>query len=106
VIVNGINVYPRQIEEVMFQFPGVRDAAVVGITDRRRGEQPVGFVVMNEGVTLDARALHTFLRERLADYKVPRTLHVLPALPRNATGKVLKTQLRELASQLAAPDAE
>jgi long-chain acyl-CoA synthetase len=106
VIVNGINVYPRQIEEVMFQFPGVRDAAVVGITDRRRGEQPVGFVVLNDGAVFDPQALTGFLRERLADYKVPRSLHVLPTLPRNATGKVLKTQLRELARQLAAPDAE
>jgi len=100
VIVNGINVYPRQIEEVMYQFPGVREAAVVGIADNRRGEQPVGFVVLNEGVKFDPATLLGFLRERLADYKVPRALHKLEALPRNATGKVLKTQLRDLAHSL------
>jgi long-chain acyl-CoA synthetase len=107
VIVNGINVYPRQVEEVMYQFPGVREAAVVGIPDPRRGEQPVGFVVLNEGATLDPKALLVFLRERLADYKVPRALHLVSALPRNATGKVLKTQLRDLARKLTSgPAAE
>jgi long-chain acyl-CoA synthetase len=107
VIVNGINVYPRQVEEVMYQFPGVREAAVVGIPDPRRGEQPVGFVVLNEGTTLDPKALLVFLRERLADYKVPRALHLVFALPRNATGKVLKTQLRDLARKLTSgPAAE
>jgi acyl-CoA synthetase (AMP-forming)/AMP-acid ligase II len=78
----------------------------VGIADRRRGEQPVGYVVLNDGAVFDPQALTCFLRERLADYKVPRSFHVLPALPRNATGKVLKTQLRELARQLAAADTE
>jgi len=95
-LVNGINVYPREIEEVMYQFPGVKEAAVVGKPDSRKGEQPVAFVVANEGVTLDENALRHFLRRKLADYKVPRQLIVLPALPRNATGKILKTSLRGL----------
>jgi acyl-coenzyme A synthetase/AMP-(fatty) acid ligase len=54
-------------------------------------------VVLAEGVALDEKALHDYVREKLADYKVPRHFRVLPALPRNATGKVLKTALRELA---------
>jgi long-chain acyl-CoA synthetase len=94
-LVNGINVYPREIEEVLYKFPGVREAAVIGVPDARRGEQPVAFVAANEGATLDGKALQQFVRERLADYKVPKEILFLPALPRNATGKVLKTALRQ-----------
>jgi len=93
---NGINVYPREIEEVIYQFPGVKETAVVGEPDERRGERAVAFVGLDTGATFDEKALHHFLRERLADYKCPRRIIVLPALPRNATGKILKTQLREM----------
>jgi len=96
-LVNGINVYPREIEEVLYQFKGVQEAAVVGIQDRRRGEQPVAFVSLQEGTEPDTKAMLAFLKERLADYKVPRRIHVLPKLPRNATGKILKTALRDMA---------
>ena len=94
-LVNGINVYPREIEEVIYQFPGVKEAAVVGIPDARKGEQPLAFVVANEGATVDEKALLLFIREKLADYKLPRRVKMITALPRNATGKVLKTQLRQ-----------
>jgi long-chain acyl-CoA synthetase len=95
-LVNGINVYPREIEEVIYQFPGVKEAAVIGKPDARRGEQPVAFVAPNDGTALDSKALQQFLRRRLADYKVPRKILQLEALPRNATGKVLKTSLRQM----------
>ena len=95
-LVNGNNVYSREIEEVIYLFPGVREAAVVGRPDSRRGEQPVAFVAMNDGVRLEEAALIQFLRERLADYKLPRRVIALPGLPRNATGKILKTALRRL----------
>ena len=55
-LVNGINVYPREIEEVIYQFPGVKEAAVVGVPDARKGEQPVAFVAAVEGQTLDEKA--------------------------------------------------
>ena len=95
-LVNGCNVYPREIEEILYQFPGVRDAAVIGTPDSRKGEQPLAFVAAVENAALDTAALLQFLRERLADYKLPRQIIVLPDLPRNATGKVLKTRLREM----------
>ncbi len=95
-LVNGINVYPREIEEVIHQFPGVKETAVIGVPDARKGEQPLAFVVALEGATLDDKAILKFIRERLADYKVPRRVIFLPALPRNATGKILKTGLRQL----------
>ena len=96
---NGMNVYPREIEEVLYRFPGIREAAVVGEPCERRGERAVAFVSMDEGKTLDEHALIAFLKENLADYKVPRRALVLPALPRNATGKILKTALREILSR-------
>ena len=98
-LVNGINVYPREIEEIIYKFPGVKEAAVIGVPDPRRGEQPVAFVSAKDGATLDTKGIQQFIRERLADYKVPKHITVLPSLPRNATGKILKTELRKVAKQ-------
>jgi long-chain acyl-CoA synthetase len=96
ILVNGINVYPREIEEVLYQYEGIKEAAVIGKPDPRRGEQPVAFVAPNDGVVLEEALIQNFLRRKLADYKVPRRIHVVPALPRNATGKILKTTLRQV----------
>jgi long-chain acyl-CoA synthetase len=95
-LVNGCNVYPREIEEVLYHFPGVKEAAVIGVPDSRRGEQPVAFVSANEGTVLDEDAIQEFVRSQLADYKVPKKVILLSALPRNATGKILKTSLRQI----------
>lgn len=95
-LVNGINVYPREIEEVIYTFPGIKEAAVVGQPDQRRGEQPIAFVSLNENVKEDEKGLHHFLKEKLADYKLPRKVIFLPSLPRNATGKIQKTELKKL----------
>jgi long-chain acyl-CoA synthetase len=95
-LVNGINVYPREIEEVLYQYPGVKEAAVIGKPDHRKGEQPVAFVAAADGINLDEKAVQRFVKERLADYKVPRKVVIMGALPRNATGKVLKTELRRI----------
>jgi len=96
-LVNGINVYPREIEEVIYHFPGIKEAAVVGVPDARRGEQPVAFVAAVEGQSIDDKALLQFIKSKLADYKAPKQVVILPALPKNATGKILKTELRKLA---------
>jgi len=95
-LVNGINVYPREIEEILYQFPGVKEAAVIGKPDIRRGEQPIAFVAANDGASLEEKAVQQFVRKKLADYKVPRKVIIVPALPRNATGKILKTALRQV----------
>jgi long-chain acyl-CoA synthetase len=97
-LVNGINVYPREIEEVIYTFPGIKEAAVISRPDERKGEQPIAYVSLNEGATLHEKDLLHYLRERLADYKIPRQINILPALPRNATGKILKTTLRTLSA--------
>ena len=95
-LVNGINVYPREIEEILYQFPGVKEAAVIGKPDPRKGEQPVAFVATNDGAAIEEKAIQLFVRKKLAYYKVPRKVLFLPALPRNSTGKILKTALRDL----------
>ena len=95
-LVNGINVYPREIEEVLYQMSAIKEGAVIGRPDSRRGEQPIAFAVLNQGAHATEREIIDFLRAKLADYKVPRHVHFLNSLPRNATGKVLKTELRAL----------
>lgn len=98
-IVNGINVYPREIEEIIYQFPGVKEAAVVGVADPRKGEHAVAFVAPQDGTVLEEKAVLQFVRRKLADYKVPREVRFMTALPRNATGKILKTTLRQQVSK-------
>lgn len=99
VLVNGNNVYPREIEEVLYHVPAVKEVAVVGVPDARKGEQPVAFVALNDGQSASEKELIQFIRSRLADYKVPRHVRFLTALPRNATGKILKTVLREMETE-------
>ena len=94
-LVNGINVYPREIEELIYRFEGVKEAAVVGLKDERKGEQPVAFVALDEEHEPDKNALIAFLKSELASFKVPRHVHFMEALPRNATGKILKKDLRD-----------
>jgi long-chain acyl-CoA synthetase len=89
-LVNGINVYPREIEEIIYEFPGVREAAVIGRPDRAAANNRWR-CDPEDGYQLDTVRLTQFLRQRLADFKVPRHIEILSALPRNASGKILKT---------------
>lgn len=92
--VGGFNVYPREVEEVLFQHPKVADAAVVGVPDDRLGEVPYAVVVRRAGADVGAEELIEFVRARLAHYKAPRTVEFRDALPRNAVQKVLRRELR------------
>jgi long-chain acyl-CoA synthetase len=93
-IIAGENVFPREIEEVLDKHPAVRASAVIGKMDELRGELPVAFIELNEGVTFDETDLRSWCRDRLAQYKVPREIHVMEALPRNPTGKIMRRQLK------------
>jgi long-chain acyl-CoA synthetase len=93
--VRGLNVYPREIEDLLHQHPKVKEAAVIGIYDYHKGEVPKGFVVLKEGENSTARELILYLRENLASYKVPRLIEFKQSLPKNTTGKVLKRVLIE-----------
>jgi long-chain acyl-CoA synthetase len=93
IIIGGENVSPREIEEVLNQFPTVKDSAVIGKTDPLRGELPIAFVEINDGESFDETALRSWCRDRLAGYKVPREIRLIDALPRNATGKIMRRNL-------------
>jgi acyl-CoA synthetase (AMP-forming)/AMP-acid ligase II len=96
-IVGGFNAYPAEIENMMMEHPAVGQAAVVGVPDRRIGEVAAAFVVPRPGATVDEAGLIAWCRERMANYKVPRSVRVVDSLPLNASGKVLKYVLREQA---------
>jgi len=92
-IIAGENVFPREIEEVLNQHASVKDSAVIGMQDESRGEVALAFVELNEGERCDEATLRAFCREHLAQFKVPREVRFLRALPRNATGKIVRRAL-------------
>jgi acyl-CoA synthetase (AMP-forming)/AMP-acid ligase II len=93
VVRGGMNVYADDVEAVLQAHPEVVEAAVVGIPHEVLGEDIAAYVVLRPGATVSTAELQDFAGERLADYKVPRRVHYLPALPRNPGGKVLKSRL-------------
>jgi len=101
VIVNGFNVYPREVEEVLLQHPDIAQAAVVSVPDRRTGEAVKAVVVAEEGAVLSADDVHAHCRERLARFKRPSVVEVADQLPRTPTGKIAKGRLRDQASREA-----
>jgi len=93
--VRGLNVYPREIEEVLYQNYKIKEAAVIGIPDAHKGEVPKGFVVLKDGEEASEHEIIQYLRERLAAYKVPKYIQFRTSLPKNTTGKILKRLLQE-----------
>ena len=93
-IIAGENVFPREIEEVLNKHPSVKDSAVIGKMDDLRGELPIAFVELQEDAAFDETTLRAWCRENLAQFKVPREIKVLDALPRNPTGKIMRRQLK------------
>jgi HIP---CoA ligase len=96
-ICGGFNVYPAEVEQVLARIDGVADAAVIGVPDERLGEVGRAFLVTRPGSNLDEQSVIAYTREHLANFKAPRSVRFVDALPRNAGGKVVKPQLRELA---------
>ena len=99
-IMGGFNVYPAEVENLLFQHDGIAAAAVIGVPDERMGEVGMAFVVPVPGAKLDHDALVAWSRENMANYKVPRRFEIVDELPSNASGKVLKFELRERAKAL------
>jgi len=95
IISMGENIYPREVEEVVYQFRGIKDAAVVGVDDKLRGQVGACFYEVVDGMTVDARELKKFLQKNLALYKIPREFHELKEIPRTSTGKISKRQILE-----------
>jgi long-chain acyl-CoA synthetase len=94
IIAGGFNIYPREVEEVLFENPVIQEAAVVGIPDSYRGETVKAFVVLKQGMTANADEIIAWCRERLASYKVPRQVEFRESLPKSGVGKYLRRQLR------------
>jgi len=96
IISKGINIYPRELEEVIDGFDGISASAVIGVIDDNSGEIPVAYIELDEGVeSIDESRLKKYLREHLANYKIPKHIYTIKELPKNATGKVLKRVLKE-----------
>jgi long-chain acyl-CoA synthetase len=94
IIRGGFNVYPREIEEVLYAHPAVLEAAVIGVPHERHGEEIKAIVVAKPGSVIDADEMIAYCKERLAAYKYPRLVEVRESLPKTATGKILKRALR------------
>lgn len=94
-ICGGFNVYPAEVEQVLARLDGVAESAVIGVPDERLGEVGKAFLVTKPGVELDEETVITYTRQHLANFKVPRSVEFLDALPRNPGGKVVKPLLRE-----------
>ncbi|MCB2191390.1 MAG: AMP-binding protein [Deltaproteobacteria bacterium] len=95
IITGGENVYPREVEELLYERPEVAECAVVGLPDREYGEQVTAVIVPKENADLDPDELKAYLKERLLGFKVPKTFITLPELPKSAAGKILKRVLKD-----------
>lgn len=95
IIAGGFKIYPREVEEVLFEHPAIKEAAVAGVPDEYRGETVKAYLVLKEGAALSERELDVWCRERLAAYKVPRKVEFRDSLPKTIIGKVLRRKLLE-----------
>jgi long-chain acyl-CoA synthetase len=93
-LVRGINVYPREIEELLYTHPDIVECAVIGVPDEAKGEVPKAFIVVREGATLTERDVRAYCKQNLAAYKLPKYIEFRPSLPKNATQKIMKRDLR------------
>ena len=93
-IVGGFNAYPAEIENLMLRHPRVAQVAVIGVPDARLGEVGMAFVVLDPGPPLEPSEIIEWARREMANFKAPRYVEFLDALPVNATGKVVKDELR------------
>ena len=94
IISAGENIFPREIEEALVRHPLVAEVAVIGVPDEVRGEVPKAFVILTESAAVDEKELRSFCRDKIANYKIPKTFQIVDDLPRNPTGKVLKRMLK------------
>lgn len=92
---SGFKVWPREVEDVLYTHPAVREAAVVGVPDPYRGESVKAYVSLRPGAHAEPAELSAYCAERIAAYKYPRQVEILPVLPKTTSGKILRRELRE-----------
>jgi long-chain acyl-CoA synthetase len=95
----GYKVWPRDVEEILFEHPAVKEAAVIGIPDKVRGETVKAFIILQPGKTATEEEIRKFCKEKMAVYKVPTTVEFVDSLPKTMVGKVLRRELREKSSK-------
>lgn len=100
---SGYKVWPREVEDALYEHPAVHESAVVGQPDEYRGEMVIAYVSIKPGATVTEAELIAFSRERLAAYKCPRAVHIVPDLPKTQTGKIRRNALRELPHSASTP---
>lgn len=96
IISMGENIYPREIEELLYSFPGIKEAAVIGIPDALRGQAGCCYFTIQDDAEINIRALKKYLQQNLALYKIPREFHKLDELPKTSTGKIAKKDLQKI----------
>ncbi|MDI6601868.1 MAG: long-chain fatty acid--CoA ligase [Thermoanaerobacteraceae bacterium] len=96
IILGGFNVYPREVEDALLEHPDILEAAVIGVGDPLKGEEVKAFVVLKEGAKADKKELQSFLKNKLASYKIPKIFEFVPQLPKNAAGKIQKKLLKQM----------
>ncbi len=101
IVAGGYNIYPKEIDEVLYEHPKIVETCAVGVPDEYRGETVKAFVVIKPGESLTEEEVIDYCRERLAAYKVPKQIEFLPSLPKSAVGKILRRELRALATKQA-----
>lgn len=94
IISGGENIYPKELEDLVYTLPSVKECAVVPVLDPKWGQVPALFVAFHDGESMTADAILSFMTKSLAKYKVPKYVKILPALPRNGTGKIVRNELR------------
>lgn len=100
IIRGGENIYPREIDEVLYQHPAVAAAATIGVPDQLYGEEVTAFIVLKEGRGATEEEIIEFCRARLADYKCPKSVRIVSEIPKGPTGKLLKRELSRLYASL------
>lgn len=101
IIASGYNIYPRDVEEVIYQHPAIKEAVVVGVPDAYRGETVKAVVVLKEGQQVSEDELISFCREKLAAFKVPRIVEFRSELPKTSVGKILRRKIREASAKVS-----
>ncbi|HPB84064.1 MAG TPA: long-chain fatty acid--CoA ligase, partial [Spirochaetota bacterium] len=96
IIAGGYNIYPRDIDEVLFEHPKVLEACAIGIPDEYRGETVKVFIVTKPGETLTEEEVIAYSKEKLAKYKVPQYVEFISELPKSGVGKILRKELRQM----------
>ena len=95
IITGGENVYPREVEEVLYTFPAVSECAVVGLADKEYGERVTAFIVVQNGYRIDPVEVKEYMKTQLPGFKIPKEFVVVDVIPKSSAGKILKRELKK-----------